>query len=194
MLSMDVSLLSKHLASTVVLPNRDVLLRRLPSNGMVAEVGVADGKYSLKILEINRPAKLILIDAWGMAPGSAYGEAGYESVQANLGQEIQDGLVCINRGMSWERLEQLPDNYLDWIYIDASHDYDSVKRDLEMAKTKVKGDGFIAGHDYVRWGRFGGRFGVLEAVNEFCLTHDYEVAYLTLESNYNWSYALRKMR
>ena len=42
-----------------------------------------------------------------------------------------------------------PNEYFDWIYIDASHRYEDVLNDLEMARLKVKLDGLILGDDYV---------------------------------------------
>jgi hypothetical protein len=49
------------------------------------------------------------------------------------------------------------------VYIDAAHDYDTVKRDLETWSKKVKSGGFICGHDYNSnsWP------GVVQAVDEF---------------------------
>lgn len=163
----------------------------MPIEGEVAEIGVADGQFSEKILHINKPIRLHLIDAWNMVNNSAYGNGGEQRVRTIFSSKISDGTVKIHRGLSWEMLEKLPNQSLDWLYIDAAHDFSSVKKDLQVAKKKVKKGGFIAGHDYTRWGRFGQRFGVLEAVNEFILMHSYELAFITLESNYNWSYAIK---
>ena len=41
------------------------------------------------------------------------------------------------------------DKSLDFIYIDAAHDYDAIKKDILFWKNKVKNNGFIAGHDFV---------------------------------------------
>lgn len=51
-------------------------------------------------------------------------------------------------------------NSLDFVYIDASHDYESVKQDLQAWYPKLKIGGTIGGHDY-EWG------GVKQAVDEF---------------------------
>jgi len=40
------------------------------------------------------------------------------------------------------------DNLYDLIYIDGNHDYDSINRDINNFKYKVKTGGYIAGHDY----------------------------------------------
>ena len=56
--------------------------------------------------------------------------------------------------------------YFDFVYIDADHTYDMVKKDIELWLPLVKKGGVIGGHDYgfpdeaVRWG------GVQRAVDE----------------------------
>lgn len=40
------------------------------------------------------------------------------------------------------------DNLYDLIYIDGNHDYDSINRDINNFKSKVKIGGYISGHDY----------------------------------------------
>ena len=37
---------------------------------------------------------------------------------------------------------------MDLVYIDAKHDYESVKRDIELYLPKIKHKGILAGHDY----------------------------------------------
>jgi hypothetical protein len=39
----------------------------------------------------------------------------------------------------------------DLIFIDAGHDYESVKADIEVAKTVIKPGGIICGHDYTQF-------------------------------------------
>lgn len=57
---------------------------------------------------------------------------------------------------------KIKDNSINMVYIDAMHDYDSVKKDLILWGAKVKQGGFICGHDYCQ--TFGG---VIKAVDEF---------------------------
>lgn len=40
------------------------------------------------------------------------------------------------------------DESLDFVFIDAAHDYDNVKADIEAWLGKVKNGGILAGHDY----------------------------------------------
>lgn len=37
---------------------------------------------------------------------------------------------------------------MDFVFIDAAHDYESVKKDINAWLPKVKENGIIAGHDY----------------------------------------------
>jgi hypothetical protein len=54
------------------------------------------------------------------------------------------------------------------MYVDASHFYDDVKRDLEAFFPKLKPGGYIAGDDYDRRGIWD--HGVTRAVDEFRVT------------------------
>ena len=62
---------------------------------------------------------------------------------------------------SKEASETIDDGSIDIIYIDASHDYESAKEDIELWFPKVKKGGMLVGHDYkIEY------FGVVKAVNE----------------------------
>ena len=56
---------------------------------------------------------------------------------------------------------------MDFVYIDARHDYESVLEDLDAWCPKMKPGGIIAGHDYVDGMFAQGDFGVKSAVDEF---------------------------
>ena len=90
-------------------------------------------------------------------------------------------------------LAQIPDGSLDWIYIDAGHEYHDVSADLAAASAKVKIGGLICGHDYAKWGRKGSRMGVVEAVNQFSMKNRYPFRYLTLDYETSGSFALMKV-
>ena len=205
-IKLDTKFRDIHLKNTRVLTDRNELLSLLGEGGVVAEVGVASGDFSDQILQTCKPRILHLIDYWanyksahGMQPADLVKryftkkDQSWSMVNSRFKKQVDNGSVVLHRGYSWDMLEELSDNVLDWIYIDAAHDYRSVSRDLEVAQRKVKKNGIIAGHDYVRWGRFGYRCGVVEAVNEFCIKNGYELLYITLETRTNSSFAIRKI-
>jgi hypothetical protein len=118
-----------------VLRDRLALLEHLPEGGVAAEVGVATGDYSSKILEIAKPEKLLLVDLWAdNGTSAAVAGSAWDIVNRRFASEIEKTQVVLHRGLSWEMLALLPDHSLDWVYIDAAHDFESVKRDLEMAQ------------------------------------------------------------
>lgn len=191
LLVLSAPLSSQHVEKCQLFPDRLSMISSFPKNTVVAEVGVAQGDFSTEILRRTTPSILILIDAWHMRETSPYGEAGYKVVTDRFSEEIANGRIIIKRGFSHQKLAELDDNTLDWVYIDAAHDYASVTTDLELAYAKVKNNGIISGHDYHRWGSYGKRFGVVEAVNRFCVQRQLPLIGLSIDSNNNWSYAIR---
>lgn len=62
---------------------------------------------------------------------------------------------------SYEVDDKFSNREFDFLYIDAEHTYESVKKDLELYTPKVKRGGIIGGHDYTdNWA------GVRQAVDE----------------------------
>ena len=182
-----------HVKRLRAVPNRETLLQQCSAAEFVAEIGVATGDFSEKILTICSPSKLYLIDAWEMPLQPIYGEEGLSIVENRFEDQIASGQVEIRRGRSLEVIPDLPECSLDLVYIGASHDYQSVKDDLEFVRSKMRPQGLIAGHDYVRWAGHGKRFGVVEAVNEFCINYSFEFAFLSMEADNNWSFGIRKI-
>lgn len=185
------SLTSRHIEHLRLVKNRSRVLMLMPSNGIVAEVGVDEGNYSEEILSITQPKILYLIDAWC---SKRYGDDKFNKVQNRFREEVDRGQVVIKRGISWEQLQKLPDSYFDWIYLDTSHTYEDTAKELEVSRIKVKPDGVISGHDYTIGNiKKALPYGVIQAVNEFCINHDWEMIYLTNEPSRYLTYALRKM-
>jgi len=146
----------------------------MPKNSVCAEIGVYNGDFTKRILQIVKPKKFYLIDKWGGIPGETDSietwEKRYQIVRKKFSSEIKKGKVIIKRDYSHVVLKEFDDSYFDWIYIDGSHKYDVVKKDLELSYLKVKPGGFITGDDYdskhKSWGA-----GLMKAVDEFASTH-----------------------
>jgi predicted O-methyltransferase YrrM len=172
-----------------VLPDRFALLERMQKGGEVAEIGVAAGEFAAAIHRITAPAKLHLIDAWNYPPMPDCSEPGLRNVRARFSDDISAGRVVIHRGLSAKMLAALPENSLDWVYVDAGHDYANASADLIQCARVVRPGGFIAGHDYLRWDSPLERYGVIEAVHEFVNAFKAEFRYLTID--YDPSFAVR---
>ena len=113
----------KHIDHLQVLLNRDELLNRMPKDAVCSEIGVNEGEFSESILEITKPAKLHLIDAWG--DPSRYHDGLKLAVKDKFKTEIDKGMVEINVGFSTEVLKGFEDHYFDWVYLDTDHTYKS---------------------------------------------------------------------
>lgn len=186
----QVELEARHLRNLRVVPERKAFLDALPKGGEVAELGVANGDFSASILDVCRPATLHLVDFWG----SDRYAAGRTRVEGRFHQEIAAGRVVIDLGLSTDVLPRFRDQQFDWLYIDTDHGYEVTAAELELARTKVKPGGIIAGHDYVTGNWDGGvRYGVVEAVHEFCVKHQWELILLTHETDRHLSFAIREL-
>jgi len=77
------------------------------------------------------------------------------------------------------------DKSLDFVYIDAAHEYEFVKPDIEAWLPKVKVGGYIGGHDYQNYTMpSGSSFGVIQAVDE-TFKGDIEL----LKGSGSWTYS-----
>ena len=159
---------------------REVVLEMLPKRSVGAEIGVHLGDFSQKIIDAISPKELHLIDPWEHQTSGIYKNAWfggrvkggqiemderYATVCNRFDQKIHAGQVKVHRGYSIEILQQFPDEYFDWVYIDGNHLYEFVKKDLEVSFQKVKPGGYITGDDYHDGGWWEG--GVRKAVDEF---------------------------
>ena len=181
----------RNIINLKIILNREKLLEYLPKNGIVAELGVDKGDFSEKIISISKPKKLYLIDIWAT---KRYNQNKMNFVRKRFGNEIKEGRVKILREHSEKALRKFDNNYFDWIYIDTSHSYLHTKKELNLCRLKVKDGGIIAGHDYCQ-GNINAAlaYGVVQAVNEFCVNYNWEFIYLTHETQRDLSYAIRKI-
>ena len=135
---------------------RDRMLGQLPKNAVVAEIGVWEGFFSGRIMEICAPSKLHLIDPWLYMPEFANTGFGRKKNEHLMEQKWHDVVarfkdqpqVQVHRGLSEVVLGGMPDGCLDWVYIDANHNEPFIGNDLALCLAKVKHDGIIAGDDF----------------------------------------------
>ncbi len=132
------------------------LLERMPKGGIAAEIGVWEGRFSERILDIVRPAELHLIDPWLYQPEFANTGFGRKKNADRMDQMYHDvtarfaGIpaVRVHRAPSSTALQGFPDAYFDWVYVDGNHNDPFVSQDLDLCRRKVKPGGIIAGDDF----------------------------------------------
>jgi len=159
-------------------PSRDELPALLNARGLLrrgAEIGVKLGAYSDELLTNWRGEELVSIDPWLSADPDEYVDRSnvsqdefdsyYDQTRERLARHGDRSSIW--RMTSVEAAATVPDHSFDFVYIDARHDYESVKEDLEAWWAKVRPGGILAGHDYVDGDLPQGEFYVKSAVDEF---------------------------
>ena len=139
------------------------------------------------------------LDKGSWIKGSPYrqklGDLSHEGYyKKRFGKEIAEGRVIIKRGLSSSVLSEFSDQSFDLIYIDAAHDYENVKTDLDIATKKIKSDGVIVLNDYtVLDPLLLQPYGIVQAVNELCEGGAWEIVYLALHRYMFCDVALRRV-
>lgn len=152
-------------------------------NTVGAEVGVAEGNVSWYLMKYGNVAKIHLIDPWTVTTkeqitGDYFARfedqivEKYNTVLDRFKSEIDKGSIIIHKTTGVEAAKQIPDESLDWVFIDDDHTYEATYENFMAFIPKVKPGGLIFGDDYykqdVMW------FKVNEAVADVRKIHELE--------------------
>lgn len=130
------------------------------------EVGTFMGKslayLAVEIVNSRKDIELFSVDSMGMVQFDPKAEdpemrraADYNGQK--LSQVLEEALQpCLTHGLSWEHwvgdsagyADVFPAESLDFVFIDANHDYESVIRDLRAYWPKLRPGATLAGHDH----------------------------------------------
>jgi hypothetical protein len=143
-------------------------VRRVRSAARFVEIGSWKGRSAVcmaaEIQRSRKPIDFWCVDTW---QGSSE-HRDVDAVQSGtLYDEFLNNIAPFReiirplRTTSLEAAERFDDRSLDFVFIDAAHDYDNVLADIRAWRPKVKPGGVLAGHDYLpQWP------GVVRAVEE----------------------------
>lgn len=131
------------------------MVKEFPSESHFVEIGSWPGKsatfMAVEILNSRKNIKFDCIDLW---PNN------FEQFNKNI-SPVRAKINPI-RSSSWNAMAQYQNESIDFIFIDACHDYFSVLLDIKVCLPKLKRNGILAGHDYSPpWP------GVIKAVDQF---------------------------
>ena len=147
------------------------LLNEVLKNGYTvgAEIGCRTGGTSSVLLQNCPELILYCVDLWEYRPdiltddaSTPYAEWDFKKVKNKFDRSVRlfKDRAKILQGVSWEMADEIGDNSLDFIFIDADHGYEAVKKDILAWVPKVKLGGLLSGHDIHM-------VGVKKAVEEF---------------------------
>lgn len=114
-----------------------------------AEIGVYKGDFSEKIARTG--LSLFAIDPWKIyaeynhPKGQERLDFQYEHVKRVLAPYPDAKII---RKTSMEAVEDFKDESLDFVYIDANHEFRYIAEDLAEWTKKVRKGGIVSGHDY----------------------------------------------
>jgi len=140
-----------------------------------AEIGVERGKYAQRLFKTIPGLKLYGIDAW----------TSYGNYRQRYNQEAQDKLYehakmrlapydCkLIRAYSMDAVKVFDDESLDFVFIDANHEFQHCTNDIAEWSKKVKKGGIVAGHDYAYAKVRGEKMHVKDVIDGW--THAYEI-------------------
>jgi len=143
------------------------------------EVGVQRGLYSEVIARENPQMKVYGIDPWvPFTTCAADPERNKTESRASQGKCDQFYHETIERmrkypnyeiikGFSISSSEKFEDGSLDFVYIDANHDYPFVMDDIVTWSKKIRKGGILAGHDYFILSDKRALLGVKQAVDTY---------------------------
>jgi len=133
------------------------------------ELGVQIGNNSISILKELNIHTLYLVDSWNNYVEKEISNKTYRQNYLLVLKKFQyNNKVKIIKGFSETIAKDFDDNILDFIYIDANHNYNFVYQDLDLWSKKVKINGIISGHDVFNHND------VLLAVKDWCIKNKYK--------------------
>ncbi len=154
------------------------VVKYFPDNSTFVEVGSWKGRsgayMGVEIVNSGKEQMLVCVDTWvGSAEHQGMDIVNEDGLYLEFQKNIEpvndqrEGTIEFIRGKSLDVVDSIQNFSLDFVFIDASHEYEDVIGDIRAWYMKVKEGGVIAGHDYPHWP------GVKKAVEEYFKKGDF---------------------
>ena len=194
---------AEHTEGARLFADRVDALQMLPKNGRIAEIGVARGDFSRRMIDLLEPVKFDAFDVfrlheagffWGKDASEHFNNLSQrEFYERRFETEITSGHIEIFEGDGATRMTERPNAYYDIIYVDGNHSYKNVLRDAVASAPKLKQEGILVFNDYVLQDCHTGEiYGVVPVVNEFCVERGWKIVYFVLQRNMFCDIALKR--
>lgn len=153
------------------------MVNKSPDNSHFVEIGSWKGKSAVymgvEIANSKKKIKFDCVDSWEFLDEIYTNNSDLNKMKGQAFDEFLKNITPLSDVINYHKLNSIEasklyeDESLDFVYIDASHEYVNMKNDLKYWYPKVKNNGVIAGHDY-------GWNGVKQAVDEFFINKKIE--------------------
>lgn len=134
-----------------------------------AEVGVFRGELTDDLVFAFPRCKLTLVDLWGKDGAENMGRThavNWSAIKADVVARFHHKGHNIRHMTSLQAAARVPPGSLDFVFVDANHEYDPFKADLAAWWDKLRKGGLFCGHDYNGHMDRMGKWGVKRAVDE----------------------------
>jgi hypothetical protein len=154
-----------------------------------AEIGVHKGTYSEVLCQGNPEMELYCIDPWTVYESEGVDEPFAQNQEALDGfyEEAKKRLALyhcnIIRKPSMEAVKDFKPGDLDFIYLDANHDFKHVTEDIAAWAEIVRSGGIVAGHDYGHFKRRDQGQPAIKAIDNYVRDHGIKMLFL-VNQNY----------
>lgn len=176
--------------------------------GRAVEVGVWEGEFAAHNLK-SWQGEYHLVDTWGRREDDLLRGLNdkniedWDEVYKKMLHNTKGHNTIIHKGLSVEAAKKFDDGFFDWVYVDAGHDYQNAKADLEAWWDTLRVGGLLSGDDYgmsegvvdtmnpQRWAKaYTGiaityKWGVINALDEFCKLHKQHLHITYLNDGYH---------
>lgn len=129
-------------------------LNSLGYDGFGLEVGVLRGDFSKTLLQGCNIKKLYLVDSWSQNGNIDLNNGDHNTQLSNFADTFKNvyefgSRAIIVRDSSEGAASLFKDGSLDFVYLDAGHDFKSVNDDIGFWWPKVREGGMLFGDDYI---------------------------------------------
>lgn len=155
----------------------------VPKGGKVAEIGVWRADFSKTLIDTLKPRQFFAFDIFtGHTYGNWHGLSGHQLFDGLTHRQFYEremapylDFTTVVEGSSNETLRDFTDGSFDLVYVDALHDYDSVKIDAQFAVQMTAPSGYLVFNDYLLNDLHDTAYGVVPVVNELSVDHGWDV-------------------
>jgi len=172
-------------------------LKNFNLNNIICEVGVRYGSNFHRLLNAAQPTIIYGVDIWKADEILSHNDIflsqeDLDKIYNTLKKsEEQDSRIKIIKDYSINTAKSFPDNFFDFVHLDADHTYEAVKEDIKAWWPKVKINGILSGHDYKQCSIEAPMnkqiiFGVIQAINEMKEEYNIQHFHTTHENFATW--------